>query len=186
MDISVLWKLAEFHEVLEYSYVRNHEGYDNLRNLHSALETYLEWISRLNDEDLVGYRMLLRDGEIIRTPLNKGEEKTLYEFSALYDCMRRAEEISTRLQKDFVELLELHERMLGITASVNSKETEKLAITPESIAQLHGVPVDCVRIGETPEGGAYTIIAQGGRYISFTEYDENHNEVFRTSGYLTE
>ena len=62
----------------------------------------------------------------------------------------------------------------------------KLGITPESIAQRHGVSVDCVRIGETPEGGAYTIIAQGGRYISFTEYDENHNEVFRTSGYLTE
>ena len=60
----------------------------------------------------------------------------------------------------------------------------KLGITPESIAQRHGVSVDCVRIGETPEGGAYTIMAQGGRYI--TEYDENHNEVFRTSGYLTE
>ena len=62
----------------------------------------------------------------------------------------------------------------------------KLGITPESIAQRHGVSVDCVLIDETPEGGAYTIITQGGRYISFTEYDENHNEVFRTSGYLTE
>ena len=70
--------------------------------------------------------------------------------------------------------------------SAHLERMSKLGITPESIAQRHGVPVNCVRIGETPEGGAYTIIAQGGRYISFTEYDESHNEVFRTSGYLTE
>ena len=68
----------------------------------------------------------------------------------------------------------------------HSERMAKLGITAESIAQRHSVPVDCVRIGETPNGCAYTIIAQGGRYISFTEYDENHNEVFRASGYLTE
>ena len=70
--------------------------------------------------------------------------------------------------------------------SANPEEMEGLGITLESIAQRHGVSVDCVRIGETPEGGVYTIVAQGGRYISFTEYDENHSEVFRTVGYLTE
>lgn len=70
--------------------------------------------------------------------------------------------------------------------SANPEKMEGLGITLESIAQRHGVSVDCVRIGETPEGGVYTIVAQGGRYISFTEYDENHNEVFRTVGYLTE
>lgn len=68
----------------------------------------------------------------------------------------------------------------------HSERMEKLGITAECIAQRHGVSKENVRIGKTPSGGAYTIIAQGGRYISFTEYDENHNEVFRTSGYLTE
>lgn len=61
---------------------------------------------------------------------------------------------------------------------------KELDLSPESIAERHHVSVENVRIGHTPSGGVYTIIAEAGDYVSFTEYDENHEEVFRTSGFF--
>lgn len=69
-------------------------------------------------------------------------------------------------------------------AEANRESTKGLRLTPESIAARHGVSVDDVRIGETPEGGVYSIITRGGKYVSITEYDGNHNEIYRTTGYV--
>lgn len=55
----------------------------------------------------------------------------------------------------------------------------KPPLTVQSIAAYHGTD-------ETPNGGAYTILSQCGRYVTFTEYDENHNEIFRTTGTVGE
>ena len=64
------------------------------------------------------------------------------------------------------------------------QKKKALDFTPEGIAERHHVSVENVQIGQTPNGGAYTIIAEAGDYVSFTEYNENNEEVFRTSGFF--
>lgn len=66
-------------------------------------------------------------------------------------------------------------------------ELEELPeLTVESLAAYHHVDPSCVRIGETPDGGAYAIVTEIGERLFISEFDENHEEIMHTSGYFVQ
>ena len=68
--------------------------------------------------------------------------------------------------------------------SVEEPEVPVL-LTEESIAAYHGCDPEDVRIGETPDGGVYSIVTRIGNRVYISEFNEDHEEIMHTSGFIT-